>query len=230
MLSERRTATVRDGQKKLDYTREKVLYPYERIPEKVVKNVWFIKEDIPVEEPEEEPIEPVEPTEPETQEPVEPTEPTEPETEEPQEETPHSFIAIKCIANDFKKLNLFYVPKFQRAVNNLLELSNSPYRVEVKCQPDFVYRARIMKIVDPQDREEFDSNKISMLELLEKYQNDSYTAKAYSPIEEAHLHPSVVDRFEAPYGSYLAFLADTGKFMALRKDIIDSGVFILEDA
>jgi len=214
MLSERRTATVRDGQKKLDYTREKILYPYERIPEKAVKNVWFINEDRP--------IDPGSSS----------SSGSSPTIEIPKNEDKplHTFIAIKCIANDFKKLNLFYVPKFQNAVNHLLEITDSPYRVEVKCQPDFIYRARIMKIVNKQDREAFDLNKLSMLELLEKYQNDSYTAKAYAPIEEAYLHPSIVDRFEAPYGSYLAFLADTGKFMALRRDIIDSGVFILEDA
>lgn len=212
MLGERRSAGIIDTDRRIQYTKQKDVFPYERLPAKAVKDIYFYGET---------PVATVSTV-------GSPDPSIVPTNDSPVEEVPH-FIAIKCIANDRKKLNKFYVPKFVNAVNAYLTEKNAIFRIMADCQMGFVYRCKIIRIVDEQDKQKFEVDKNGMLTLLQEYQNDSYTGRAYDPIANASLEPSIIARIEVPYGHYLGFFIteklEDSKLVDIYPELIDKGVF-----
>ena len=208
MLGERRSAGLVDTDRRIQYTKQKDVFPYERLPQKAVKDLYFYGQmpinasNISLEDGSD-------------------------SSGDSSGDTPTfvpDMIAIKCIANDRKKINKFYLPQFVNAVNKILENSGSVLRIIAECSMGFDYRCKLIRIVDKEDKQKFRVNQNGMLELLEEYQNDSFTARAYSPIAEASLEPSVVDRIVVPYGHYLAFFIAEGKMVDVYPELIEKRV------
>jgi len=209
MLGERRSAGLVDTDRRIQYTVQKDVFPYERLPQDPVKQIFFYGQA------------------PYNVEPIETAIGDSSGSGDSSGDTPTvipDFLAIKCIANDRKKLNKFYVPRFVNAVNAILEQSGAVVRIIAECEMGFIYRCKIIRIVDENDKKKFKVNQMGMLELLEEYQNDSYTAKAYSPIAEASLEPSVLSRIEVPYGHYLAFFIAECKLVDIYPELIEKRV------
>jgi len=214
MLGERRSAGIIDTDRRIQYTKQKDVFPYERLPAEAVKDIYFYGETpesfssvIPV--------------------PVSGSTDGSSSSDVPTpavDDTPH-FIAIKCIANDRKKLNKFYVPRFVNAVNEYLAAREADIRIMADCQMGFIYRCKIIRIVDENDKKKFEVDKEGMLTLLQEYQNDSYTGRAYDPIANASLEPSVIARIEVPYGHYLGFFIPEQKLVDIYPELIEKGVF-----
>ena len=218
MLGERRSAGIIDTDRRIQYTKQQDVFPYERLPADPVKDIYFYGE-APV-PPNTDDVVPSDSGNDNgdsgvSADPVAPAEVT---------VIPH-FIAIKCIANDRKKLNRFYVPRFVSAVNAYLEEQNADFRIIADCKMGFVYSCKTVRIVSSDDKQDFNLDKEGMLDLLQKYQNDSYTGRAYDPIAQASLEPSIIDRIEVPYGHYLGFFIPESKLVDIYPEMIDKGIF-----
>lgn len=203
MLGERRSAGLVDTDRRIQYTKQKDVFPYERLPQKAVKEMFFYGQ-LPYN-----------------------VEIGDASSDDSSGDTPvviPDFYGIKCIANDRKKLNKFYVPQFVNKINAVLENCGSAVRIMAECTMGFDYRCKVIRIVDENDKQKFKVNQMGMLELLEEYQNDSYTARAYSPIADASLEPSVVDRIVVPYGHYLAFFIAECKLVDIYPELIEKKV------
>jgi len=128
---------------------------------------------------------------------------------------------LQAIANDRKRLMLIYFGPWVARINEILRESQADFRIYGVITPDYRYKVVKCTVINEEEKEYFHTTKQDLLDMLAKYQQESYASGNYTAIRNASITPSIIETIECPFGDYLSFVQETNDFVIVPKLLHD---------
>jgi hypothetical protein len=128
---------------------------------------------------------------------------------------------LHAIANDRKRLMEIYFGPWINKINGILSDSEADFRVYGRITPDFRYKVVKCTVIDEEEKEYFHATKQDLLDMLAKYQQETYASGNYTAIKNATITPSIIETIECPFDDYLGFVPENNSFIVVPKLLHD---------